>query len=272
MLDKAAYIATLHQDAASFAATARQHTEPPVPQIPTCPNWNMTGLLLHLGGGHRLTAKRLRDGETTPAKLDQDDKSYLKLPPEWLEWAKTGQAPADKPLPTALIQWFEEGAAELEEVFKQAEPEAPVWNWFGSGMSKAGAFQQQMAIETAIHRCDAQSVQSEQQPTPINGELARDGIDLLFGFLPMLRKRLKEPVGQGELYHFHRTDGPGEWLLGFNGDEVTVKQEHAKGDVAIRGTASDLLLFLWRRIPAERLEVFGDSNLIKRYFELVPAI
>jgi hypothetical protein len=49
-----------------------------------------------------------------------------------------------------------------------------------------------------------------------------------------------------------------------------VTREHAKGDVAVRGTASDLLLFLWGRLPGERLEVLGDASLVGRYFELVP--
>ena len=37
------------------------------------------------------------------------------------------------------------------------------------------------------------------------------------------------------------------------------RAEHAKGDVAARGSASDLLLFLWGRVPADALEVFGDA-------------
>jgi len=39
----------------------------------------------------------------------------------------------------------------------------------------------------------------------------------------------------------------------------------------VRGTASDLLLFLWGRIPASQLEVFGDAALLNRYVELVPS-
>ena len=42
-------------------------------------------------------------------------------------------------------------------------------------------------------------------------------------------------------------------------------REHAKGDVAARGTASDLLLFLWGRVPATALEVFGDAELLDRF-------
>ncbi len=48
---------------------------------------------------------------------------------------------------------------------------------------------------------------------------------------------------------------------------VTVTAEHAKGDVAARGTASELLLFLWRRVPASELEVFGDAELLERFSE-----
>jgi hypothetical protein len=50
---------------------------------------------------------------------------------------------------------------------------------------------------------------------------------------------------------------------------VVVTREHAKGDVAARGTASSLLLFLYGRVPADDLEVFGDAALLARWRELV---
>ena len=37
---------------------------------------------------------------------------------------------------------------------------------------------------------------------------------------------------------------------GAGGYDVT--REHAKGDAAMRGAAADLLLVLWRRLPARR--------------------
>ena len=33
---------------------------------------------------------------------------------------------------------------------------------------------------------------------------------------------------------------------------------------------ADLVLFLWHRIPADRLEIHGDRTLVARYFDLVP--
>jgi hypothetical protein len=35
--------------------------------------------------------------------------------------------------------------------------------------------------------------------------------------------------------------------------------------VAARGSTSDLLLLMWSRIPAGRLEVFGDADLLYRW-------
>ena len=63
--------------------------------------------------------------------------------------------------------------------------------------------------------------------------------------------------------HLHCTDTgddvPGEWLLTLTADGPTVEPVHAKGDVAARGTASDLDLYLWGRVDADALEVFGDA-------------
>jgi hypothetical protein len=50
-----------------------------------------------------------------------------------------------------------------------------------------------------------------------------------------------------------------------DGDDLVVTREHAKGDVAARGSASDLLRFLWGRAGADRLEVFGDDATLARF-------
>ena len=46
---------------------------------------------------------------------------------------------------------------------------------------------------------------------------------------------------------------------------VNVVNEHAKGDVAARGAASDLLLMMWGRVPVTQVEVFGDASLLERW-------
>jgi hypothetical protein len=46
---------------------------------------------------------------------------------------------------------------------------------------------------------------------------------------------------------------------------MVVTREHKKGSVALRGTASDLLLVLWRRLPVDIVEVIGDSSVAERF-------
>lgn len=68
--------------------------------------------------------------------------------------------------------------------------------------------------------------------------------------------------GSGETIHLHTTDlKDGEWLVTAHPDRFDVVREHAKGDVAAKGTASDLLLFLWGRVTQRPLEVYGDATL-----------
>ena len=66
-----------------------------------------------------------------------------------------------------------------------------------------------------------------------------------------------------------RPAGTGEWLVTLGPEGPTVEHAHAKGDVAVRGTASDLLLLLWNRVPVDRCEVFGDAGLLDRWREAV---
>jgi predicted lipid carrier protein YhbT len=69
--------------------------------------------------------------------------------------------------------------------------------------------------------------------------------------------------------HLHCTDTEGEWVVARRDGALTVTPEHAKGDVAARGGASELLLFLWGRTPADALEVFGDADLLARFRQAI---
>jgi len=76
---------------------------------------------------------------------------------------------------------------------------------------------------------------------------------------------------ESKTMHLHATDvaesaaGEGEWLVTLGPEGLTVDHKHAKGDVAVRGTASDLLLLLWNRVSADRCEVFGDAALLEQW-------
>ena len=116
-----------------------------------------------------------------------------------------------------------------------------------------------VAQECAIHRWDA--AQAFGVDYSVEPELACDSIPSFFeDAWPMLLDYLKRPAGTGQTLHLHRTDGEGEWLVTL-AERPVVTLEHLKADVAVRGTASDLLLWLWGRMDPP--EVFGDVSVLE---------
>jgi len=139
-----------------------------------------------------------------------------------------------------------------------------VWSW--TPVATSGFWARRQAHETSIHRYDAQLAAG--RPEPLDGALAADGIDELFEMVPSWPwgGRVR---GGGETVHVHCTDRDGEWLLRLVPDGIVVAREHAKADVAVRGAASDVLLFLYGRAGREVLEVFGDVELLAHFRALM---
>ena len=174
------------------------------------------------------------------------------------EWTKA------VPEGDALLDWFTAGIEPLAAALGAAGPETPAWSWTTD--QTAGFWARRQANELAVHRYDAQL--AARAPEPIDRVLAVDGIGELFDLLPFW-SGAADVRGTGEAIHFHCTDGDGEWLVRLDPDALVVTREHAKGDVAARGTASDVLLFLYGRVAPDQLEVFGDAALLTCWRELV---
>lgn len=268
MLDKSTYLRAIHREAGALAEAARGNLDAPVP---SCPGWTVSTLVTHLTGIYAHRVKIVGSRATANTVRSYDD---LDLPPEYKSLFDaefdTDAADNQPVAPPGLLALFERTTAALERTLDAADPGVRVWTWWPPDQT-AGFWMRRMAQETAVHRWDVQ--QARGRVEPIEPELARDGIDEVFDIMAPTSRQRGENVrqGAGESYHFHRADGPGEWLLRFVGNDMAVTHEHAKADVAVRGTASDLLLFLWGRIPASQLEVFGDAALLDRYVELVPS-
>jgi uncharacterized protein (TIGR03083 family) len=138
------------------------------------------------------------------------------------------------------------------------DPATPCWTW--SAQQDIGFVQRRLAHELAVHAWDA--TMAAGQPQAIDGSLAVDGIDeYLELFVPA---GTSQGDGDPLTGHLHATDTDGEWFLRVGGGQWTVERTHAKADVAIRGTASDLLLALWGRQPlaSGAFEVFGDADAV----------
>jgi uncharacterized protein (TIGR03083 family) len=215
--------------------------------VPACPGWTVTDLLAHCVGGDSWARTIVEEGRA--GSTDRVDRG----------------AADPALLGDALVQAFREGAQALVAALSSVTPDTPMWT-FSSSDRTAAFWQRRRAQETSVHRYDAETAAGA--PTPLDAELAADGIDeFLTVFLPRLAADFGA-VGDGTV-HLHCTDVDGEWLIACVGGEVTVTREHAKGDVAARGTASDLLLFVWGRVGSDTLEVFGDTDLLARFRQAV---
>ena len=57
----------------------------------------------------------------------------------------------------------------------------------------------------------------------------------------------------------------GEWLVTrLDESGIDFTREHAKGDAAVRGSANNLLLWLWRR-AAGPVDIVGDTAVAARF-------
>lgn len=204
--------------------------------VPNCPGWDVRQLLNHLGRVHRWATAVVRTRASEP--------------------------PDFPPRPEVVdVEWFEEGVTELAAALEEAGPDEAMWTFPGGGGKSRFWFRRQ-AVETAIHRVDVESAFGT--PRTIDVELALAGIDeMLDVYLARRRGDL------GGTVHLHTTDSAhGEWMVldDPDGDGLMVGHGHGKGDVALRMTASDLLLWLWgRSVPDDRLEIFGDAAILDRW-------
>lgn len=204
-------------------------------RVEACPGWDLARLAAHLGGVQRWATRAVLDAAPPDATPRPDPDT---------EWAS----------------WLREGVGPLIDALAAADLDGPTWHPFPVAMV-ARVWPRRQAHETAIHRWDAESAVGS--PSPIDPELASDGIDEYFELVvPRLHVREHIELPPGSL-HVHCTDVAGEWLVERDGDGLRVVREHAKGDAALRGPAEAILLRLWNRTSprAAELDEVGDPTV-----------
>ena len=206
--------------------------------VDSCPGWTVADLVWHLTEVHQFW--RTIVGERRPTWEDYDQ-------------------PA-RPSDDDLLRDYRSGLSDTLTVLSAADPAQPNWTW--SSDHSAGFVIRRMAQETSVHRWDADSAAANV--TPIDALLASDGIDEFFTH--MISDVIADAMEAGGSVHLHCTDVAGEWTVRPSDDGAQiVTREHEKGDAAMRGTASDLLLVLWRRQNVTQVDVIGDSEVAKRF-------
>jgi uncharacterized protein (TIGR03083 family) len=246
-MELSAYVDSVRDNARLFVEAARKAgADAPVP---TCPDWTVADLARHQG----------RVFYWISAIVETKAQEYVDRSP-FEEEAESAE-------PLAFV---EAGAEHALSVLEGADPDTPVWNWIDHGPGPARFWFRRIAHETVIHRADAESAAAGRIGTSHvePADLAADGIDEFLGFLDKRSRGGRTPQLSGS-YHFHTTDVPGEWVAVFDGDRVTIRREHAKADVAVRGPASDLELFLYSRRGPEGLETFGDPAAVAAWTEQI---
>ncbi len=222
----------IRNDGVALIDIVERH-DPSTP-VAACPGWDLADLAWHVGEvwdfWGRIVEDRLTDVEQVKALPDPQ-----------------------RPAPGELIEWVAAAHTSIYTALVDRRLEREVWTWTGSNQSVEWV-RRRMAQETAVHRWDA--AHAVGQPDSVEPLVASDGIDEFLTFFANSRAVDGRPL-PGTV-HLHCTDTPGEWFVSkLDADGIAFTREHTKGDVAIRGAASDLLLWLWRR-DGRAVDIVGD--------------
>ncbi len=236
------HAASFVEENALFAALAA--TADPDTRVPTCPEWSLKQLFRHVGRGDRWAATIVRTGQFADPRAVADG----------------------RPQEGGLVEWLRGGPRAVLDAVAEIGPDTPVWTF--TGPQPATWWIRRRVHEVLVHRADAAFALGRAYAVP-----AERAADALSEYLGLLAARKPDPadapLADGATVHLHATDdglGPaGEWLVRGAGGGVEWEHGHGKGDVAVRGPASDLLLALMGRRPADSVEAIGDASVWERW-------
>ncbi len=209
--------------------------------VPTCPGWTLTQLMRHVGRGARWAAVIVgtRAQEAVDARTIEG-----------------GKPPADR---GGALAWLQDSPRLLLEAVA-ADPDEPVWT--ATGPQPARWWVRRLLHESVVHRVDAALALGVDHP--IEPALAADGVSEWLGLVAVWRGTATLP--DGATIHLRATDEglgtEGEWTIRGHAGGIGWEHTPGPGDIAVRGTAADLLLALLRRIPGDddRLVVVGERE------------
>ena len=244
--------AALIEETAAFGELIRG-ADPDTP-VPTCPEWTLRQLFRHVGRGNRWAAQIVADQRDSP--LDPREVPY-------------GKPPED---PDAAIDWLNAGAQLILDSVDGVGAHTQVWTFLGP--RPARWWIRRRLHEATVHRADAAiALGTDFELAPV---LAADAIDEWFERVAVETGPESAPLDTGRVLHLHATDdglgAAGEWTLTGTDNGIAWSHEHGKGDVALRGPATDLLLAVVRRKTAADggLEVFGDTAVWDGWLDRTP--
>ena len=246
-LDRAAALGFLEAEIQRIAQLAV--VADPTAPVPGCPGWTVTEVVRHVGRLNRVAAdlvERLAAEPVDPRTMDLGEPARVE----------------------ELGEWFAAGGAQLLQVLRDADPEARMYSW--AGVPTVGFWIRRLLHETTVHRLDIE--RAADRVEPVHPAVAVDAVDEFLQNLPFATRpprAVRDLHGDGETIHLHATDLDGlglsgEWLITLEPHGFRWSHAHVKGAAAVRGTVTDLLLFVYGRKPATDPSFvrFGDASLL----------
>jgi uncharacterized protein (TIGR03083 family) len=201
--------------------------------VPSCPEWNLLDLALHLGEVHEFWAANIRASDIEGPWRGE------RLPPAHSIDSMT---------------WCREKTAALLAALSEYADESPCWTWWEEPRT-AGAVARHQVQEAAIHCWDAENAVGIATPIPVN--VAVDGI----GEYLHVHRHAFDCVKLPGL-KFSVTDSNQSWVI--NPDKEIESITSA--------SASDLVLFLNGRKSLDEVNVQGALAGIAKLVSATPEI
>ncbi len=224
----------------------------PTLSVPNCGDWRLGDLAFHVAEAWHFWAEVVAGAMTDRTQIR--DVAKLVRPDEH----------------AAVVDLLFDAHVRLCTALHDADPALRVWTWTGANQPIAWV-SRRMVLETMVHLWDAGLTQGYE--LEFDAVVAADGIEEWLTWFAAL-ERAEGEMKVGGTVHLHCTDdelpaGAGEWFISsMKEPKATFTREHRKGDVAIRGQAHDILMWLWRRIDSRSestLEFIGDEVVARRF-------
>jgi uncharacterized protein (TIGR03083 family) len=237
-VDVATHIDVLDREGARLAdAAERAGLDTPVP---SCPDWTVRDLVVHMATVHRWANANLRRASTEP--MSEEENAAIAHP--WPDDA------------AELFAAYRKGHADLVETLRTGDPDLVAWSFLPAPSPRA-FWARRQAHETAIHRADAELASGAV--TAYDAAFAADGLDeFLRGFASRPRRHKRDsPM----TVLIEPADDPAQWLLTLGPDGLQVVDD-GPPDSTVSGPASALYLWVWNRGDDQALSVKGDVSLL----------
>ncbi|MFD7581077.1 maleylpyruvate isomerase family mycothiol-dependent enzyme [Kitasatospora sp. NPDC059817] len=215
--------------------------------VPSCPGWTLYDLANHLSEGDRFWAYIVLN--TAPGD-ERPSKDGLAAPRER----------------EALIAWLADSTEQLLAALREAGPDRACWAWWEPLASPhtGAAVARRRVHESLIHTYDAQLASGTPQELPTT-----EAVDAIEEFLATVCTVTVPWPHEPATMDYHAAEA-GSWrqtvdAAGSRFTRLTAAEAaESKPTAAIYGTASEMALLMYMRIPNDSLRMEGDAALLQQ--------